>query len=802
MTKCSASDQVVGPFPFSSLLHVLGVMLVPILLCAVTTLLLLYPDQMKEVYRAIAQDLAFSEGSGLEVLLDYREVVLAASGLSLLGATFWLVARLLSLKFSGAATNDSPLAQMAERWVPRLLAVLPLVCASWGFWHARTDASNATSAKGVILNWMKDFYGAIPETIWRIISAHIGTRIDSYRAFFAETSVALLGIAAVLSVLIFFLERLSHKQMLSSRDHFLVRRLRFVLYAALLTLILSVYLFPVALSQVLGVIFVFSTFMIFLTLVMGQLSFWSQKLNFPFLGILVALGLTFELFGLNDDHKLRAVSTTAHSRTEATVKSAPTLRDEFAKWYASRTDRAYYESKQSPYPIYVVAAEGGGIYAAYHAASFLGALQDQCPSFAHHLFAISSVSGGSLGASLFAAVASQAGDAKMQGAAGNPCRGDQPAHLKPGQIDENSDRFFDIMADQVFGHDLLSPVIANMLFPDFLQRFLPYPIIGFDRSRSIEAAFEGAWDDTLGNLRKKSLGFWQDKVNILAQPYRSHWRADGSSPALLLNATEIATGRRRIISPFVFAEDKLQFLPIWNEPWAVNLESDKLARDIPLSTAAIVSARFPWVTPAGWFYDVPLKSGTRQPILQNGKPVLEVIQLVDGGYFDNSGVFTALELIRAIKAAANEAGLSKSFRINLIVLTSAVGPDEPPSHATEISAPVQALLAARTAAGRATVEEALHGFDGDSKINFSNADGPQSVRKVELRDVGYPLPLGWRLSQMTRMLMRTQSGDRALCDKIRGASSPETYADPACTAEMVYQQLSATPYGDKLVPKQ
>jgi hypothetical protein len=795
---------VEGLLAFRDLLHALGVISAPILLCAATALLLLYPDQMKEVYRAIAQDLAFSEGTTLDVLLDYREIILAVTGLSLLGVTFWLVARLLSLKFADRVPNDSLQARMATRWVPLLLAVLPLVCASWGFWHARTGPSTATSAKGVILSWMKDFYGSMPAATWRIVSNHIGNLIDSYRNFLAEISVALLCIAAVLAASIVLIERLSDSEPIRSKDHFLDRRQRVVLYTVLLILIAAIYLFPVPLSQSLGIVFVFSTFMIFLTLVIGQLSFWSQKATFPFLGMLVFLGLGFEVFGLNDDHKLRAVSVNAGAdpRSAARGEAAPTLENEFGRWYASRVDRAYYESKNLPYPIYIVSAEGGGIYAAYHAASFLGALQDQCPSFAHHLFAVSSVSGGSLGASLFAAVASQAGAAKMQSAAGNPCRGDQPARLKPGQIDESSDRFFDILADQVLGHDLLSPLIASMLFPDFLQRFLPYPIYGFDRSRSIEAAFESAWDETLNKLREKSLGFWRDKTNILRQPYRAHWHADGSSPALLLNATEIETGRRRVISPFVFAEDKLEFLPIWNEPWAASLEPDKLARDIPLSAAAIVSARFPWVTPAGWFYDVRFKPGTREPIIYNGKPGLERIQLVDGGYFDNSGVLTALELIRSIRAAANETGLSKSIRINLIVLTSAADPDKPPTHATEVSAPVRALLAARVAAGRATVEEALHGFDGQNEADHPNTDGPQSVRKVELRDVGYPLPLGWRLSQMTRMLMRTQSGDRALCDKIRGASAPESFADPACTAEIIYRELSARGNGENAELKQ
>ena len=42
------------------------------------------------------------------------------------------------------------------------------------------------------------------------------------------------------------------------------------------------------------------------------------------------------------------------------------------------------------------------MYAAYHPALSLARLTDQCPEFAHHLFGISSVSGGSLGAAVFA----------------------------------------------------------------------------------------------------------------------------------------------------------------------------------------------------------------------------------------------------------------------------------------------------------------------------------------------------------------------------------------------------------------
>ena len=56
------------------------------------------------------------------------------------------------------------------------------------------------------------------------------------------------------------------------------------------------------------------------------------------------------------------------------------------------------------HPLYIVATEGGGIRAAYWTAAVLGEIQDKNPNFAAHLFAISGVSGGSLGAAVFEAL--------------------------------------------------------------------------------------------------------------------------------------------------------------------------------------------------------------------------------------------------------------------------------------------------------------------------------------------------------------------------------------------------------------
>jgi hypothetical protein len=448
------------------------------------------------------------------------------------------------------------------------------------------------------------------------------------------------------------------------------------------------------------------------------------------------LVLVFAAFDLNDNHRIRS----AQPQDKGSLRAGPpsALAEQLNLWLAARADRDYYGTRGLPYPIYVVAAEGGGIYAAYHAASALSAIQDECPAFAHHTFAISAVSGGSVGASIFAAIASK--QPPEQVASQKPCRDDERA--KTGNSAADS-------VDRVFRHDFLAPLFAGMLFPDFLQRILPYPIHALDRSLALEEALERAWHDELirngGNATVR---------NMLAEPYLAHWRPVSNVPALLLNTTEVSTGRRRVISPFVFATKKLNFLPIWNETWVEGLPDDMLARNMPLSTAAVLSARFPWVTPAAWFHDIPVNPETRRPDNTKGPAKPVKVQLVDGGYFDNSGVLTALDLIREMKAAASEN--HGKLQINLIIVTSADPSATAHSYASEVTAPITALLNTRAMTARAIVDEAQQGYDGDAKV-------AGRMIKVELGSIDYGLPLGWRLSRVTRERIRGQNRTLSEC---------------------------------------
>jgi hypothetical protein len=123
----------------------------------------------------------------------------------------------------------------------------------------------------------------------------------------------------------------------------------------------------------------------------SALDILGMKLRVPvFLG-LFALAVLFS--PLNDNH---AVRTLPAQPPEAGTR--PDVRALLREWMKHQPPRA------KAYPLFLVNAEGGGIRAAFWTASVLGEIQGAMPRFGSQLFSLSGVSGGSLGASVFAAL--------------------------------------------------------------------------------------------------------------------------------------------------------------------------------------------------------------------------------------------------------------------------------------------------------------------------------------------------------------------------------------------------------------
>lgn len=388
--------------------------------------------------------------------------------------------------------------------------------------------------------------------------------------------------------------------------------------------------------------------------VLTQLTQWSVRVRAPLLVVLVgAMGLSSTLVG--ESHEVRTVLMPAGSPPRQDLTAA------VEHW--TRANGCEQEIEECPSPV-IIAAAGGASRAAFLVGGLIGKLIDERAMpvrsasdtrplwpFENQLFAISGVSGGSLGAVVaYAALADRDGTSP-------PCRDGLwqkdtqwfraslprlPANLSPQESWRSC-------LEQVLAGDFLSPVFVRMVGNDLIG-------MGEDRAVALEHAWEQRYRaltglDTLGEPLS------QVRHRALA---KGRWL-----PILMLNGTSVGTGRRIVTSDIDLAvrgtsdkeggpgADRLRMLidaydlhtMLENQPiaagqpsaislplWRVMPEPPRL--DVRLSTAATMSARFPVVSPHG---SIRAADGRI------------VDRVVDGGYYENFGATTALELARTLK---------------------------------------------------------------------------------------------------------------------------------------------------------
>jgi hypothetical protein len=270
-------------------------------------------------------------------------------------------------------------------------------------------------------------------------------------------------------------------------------------------------------------------------------------------------------------------------------------------------------------PLFVVATEGGGIRAAYWTAAVLEKLdalaQVRGIDFRANLLAISSVSGGSVGTGAWVA--------GVRHQLCNPMP--EPFASQAAAVPED-------IATRALSTDFLSPTIGMFFYPDFIQHFLFVPFQPLSRARGLE---EG-WQRAMAGVPGKPLEL------TMREFYDPGCR---KLPIMLFNSTDAQTGQRAIFSPLEVSK----FVDVWQEP--------AHASTLYQSMAELMhhSARFPVISPAGSVIEVT--EGDSSWLSQLYPRPL--IRLVDGGYHDNSGVITALDLVRKLRDLPAEAGLEK-----------------------------------------------------------------------------------------------------------------------------------------------
>ena len=508
------------------------------------------------------------------------------------------------------------------------------------------------------------------------------------------------------------------------------------------------------------------------------------------------VGLLLPLIVLINWNPLRSEAITAQNLQPGAVTDARSVTTRFQCWLAFRGVDPVAPGQPAPdcsrygtpppvlaragkYPVFIIAAEGGGIYAASAVSTLLAKLQDAVPEFSKHVFAISGVSGGSLGAAVFRALdhpltspadsnreVQPPGDKVSDADDATTCAQYLSAKRPPAHPSSATDAssFMQKEVTAIMQADHFSPVVGSIV-PEIFGAPL-------SRSKALVASFDysaSAQDAEAGKLL--CARFWDS------------WSPAGDAPALVLNSTWVETGFRVAFAPFdLHATDEALYS--FSD---VGMPDERQAN---LMSAASVSARFPLIMP-------PFSVAMQNPDKTNPK-MMETKRwnFVDGAYSDNSGASTAIDIYRAIKDTSN-------VDLHIILITStnpAPNLDDASINGTvfrDTVAPLDALMKVRSDLGDQAVARACtYIYSSPAKeenrgkvsametnafcVNQSwKTDGTAPLQMVEIQDQTYGLALGWKISATTFAVIKWMLG------------TPDGCVDPAATPSQSDDQSSA-----------
>jgi hypothetical protein len=709
-----------------------------------------FPEQSLEALRVLAAD---------DPAQLWPRILLVVSAL-ILSLLSWYCARVLLYLIDPLPNAKGCAARGKEFWIrylPRFIGALPLLFIAWALWTAAdstaVEARNHAVRLKVLaaISLLMAFILYVFFHFRRWLTAKLKGQKDSAVADQESAKGGILpGVA----------------QLAKSGKAVLLLTIIFWLFLLFLFTFQSGRHKAVEAAIVFGPMAILLLFSAIWVPIGSALAYAGKLTRLPLFLILLLCALSFSAADCNDNHLIR------YQRVESQAKPMD-YNEGFKQWLSRRCDRDAYDT----YPVFIVSAEGGGLRAAYFTSLVLSKLQDADPAFAHHVFAISGVSGGSLGGAVFAGLTAKY--VEHDGAL--PCN--FQTRLPPDKAETGLRG----MTDEVLGQDMLSPLLASMLYPDFLQRFLPFPIQRFDRARALEDALGYYWNSATGGRE-----FYKDfyLYDLYRDSAGQSTFATRSTPALFLNITRVETGEQMVVSnlnpagPDAERNNRLNGL--------TSLADVDPTMSFPLSTAACLSGRFPVVTPAGY---LPARVPDDQGNIKDGK-----FRYVDGGYFENSGTATVLDLLSALNI--NEATNAAQKNIQLIVIRIGTNPGvfqfeeggkvylSPVLYKRqglgEISSPIITLLNTRNARGNLSVREmetALRQFnDKNREGKAAEAQEPALTQTIEtpaaasqfnlvsakpihfqVSEGKVRLPLGWLLSAEARQCMKEQLDKRDGC---------------------------------------
>lgn len=265
--------------------------------------------------------------------------------------------------------------------------------------------------------------------------------------------------------------------------------------------------------------------------------------------------------------------------------------------------------------IYLVAAYGGGIRAAYWTNLVLAQHMDKYETFYDQVYSVTGASGGMIGAGLFVSM--------------GKTKSNYNKHTKEVKYFYNH-------------RDFLSPIVARYFGLDFIKTFF-----GFAPFTNIEDRHHKLYNIFRDRLEEVD-------TTVIFDTSIEDYIKEGSelSPLLMSTTAWSQKGKIGLYSPVKLSEemnniniDLIDTLKVKDEE-----KYDGSRRSISIGQSIFESARFPAASPPG--------------------SMAEGFQFVDAGYVDNLGAGTTIDLLEILTDKMIEKSMINRFKIKVLIIDS------------------------------------------------------------------------------------------------------------------------------------
>lgn len=377
-------------------------------------------------------------------------------------------------------------------------------------------------------------------------------------------------------------------------------------------------------------------------------------------------------------------------KTEASFSNRQTLHEYLDNWIRVR-EKEIDTTINKEYPVIFVLSDGGASRAGYWVASALAKMNEETAGkFDRHLFCLSGASGGSVGNTAY-------------------------FNLLRAKLNNDTIKNDRKIVQQYLETDFLTFTLARMLGPDVFRHIFPFDFVD-DRGAALARVLEEGAPSKNPLHNSMSTKFSE----LITQKNQSY-----HLPVLCINTTRMQDGLPTVISTIDISDfrfnQRLDFLDLLDEK-----------KDIKLSTAVVLGASFPYVSPAARIDSAGRKDRANY--------------FVDGAYFDNSGSGVVSEMISMILQDSLYQRYKKNLKLYILHIANSpvegVDLKKVNPLINDLAAPVKTLLGAYGT--QTTVND-------NRLINLMQSNFPRDTlyRKINLYEDGESInySMNWVISQ-------------------------------------------------------